>query len=440
MLDISKCIQEKALTGDWIAISVPGVVNELIKELNVVTVIETNEILKYANGKYVGNGLQLVSQVLARDLSTLVNCKNKIMYSKQVKNEIIDLLKDRTYVSLKDFDTELETINLHNKIYNWKTGEVLDHTPMYLSRIQLPIDYDPDANCDKLEEVLRDIIQPEDFIKMLEFISHIFYKKYEIQTSFILYGPGGTGKSAFLGMLDALVGVENCSAVPFDEIDRLFSRMSLCGKLINKCGELDNAAIKRTLIFKALTSGTDLIEAEKKYCDPFRFVNFAKLIFATNSLPKVFDDTDGFYRRVEILLFLRKFRPEEYNQERMDAMTDPKQLSGLFNICIKRLPALLERHAYTNASNVEDIREKYRGASDPIQAFSEDHIVPCPDGKVSCDEMYELYTEYCKNFKVKPIHSTPFRNKISNTIRSMREDTMLFNRRKICCWSGVRLI
>ena len=441
MLNIENCIQCNQRTGSYEAISVSGVVDELIERLHILTIMETGDILKYENGVYVGNGLQLISQVLAHDLSKLVSYKGKPMYNKMVKLEIIDLIKDRTLVSVKDFDTDLDTINMNNCIYNWRTGESIPHNPMYLSVIQVPIDYDPNATCEKIEEILRDIIQPEDYIKMLEFIAFLYYRNYSVQKAFILYGPGGTGKSAFLNMLDKMIGANNCSAVPFDEIDQLFARVNLCGKLMNKGGELDNQAVKRTLIFKSLTSGFDPIEARHLYKESFRFVNFAKLIWATNSIPRVFDDTDGFYRRVEILLFLHKFKPEEYDQERMDAMVDPKQLSGLFNLCISKLEPLLERHDYTNASTVDGIREKYRAISDPIQSFADDRLVACPDGRISCDELYELYEAYCQNFKVKPIHKNQFDITIPSKIRSMRQDRMAFGRkRSVCCWVGVRVI
>ena len=37
--------------------------------------------------------------------------------------------------------------------------------PTYLSRIQIPVAYDPDATCEILDEMIRDIIQPQDYIK-----------------------------------------------------------------------------------------------------------------------------------------------------------------------------------------------------------------------------------------------------------------------------------
>jgi putative DNA primase/helicase len=440
LLNISNCVQEDARTGSPTKIVPNWVVEEIVNKLHIVTVIETAEVLKYQSGVYVKNGMQLVEQTLARDLAGLMDGKGNPMYNRKVKAEILDLLKNKTYVHQDDFDVDLDIINMKNGLFNWRTMELTEHTPHYLSTIQVPIEYIPEATCEIIEEVMREIIQPKDYIKMLEFISHLFYRKYAIRRAFVLYGPSQTGKSVFLNMLDHLLGANNCSSVPFSEMDKTFERINLCNKLLNKCGELDGITISKTAMFKDLTSGFDKIEARHLYCESFSFCNFAKIMWSTNTIAKVMDDTDGFYSRIEILPFLRKFSPSEYDQGKMDAMIEPRNLSGLFNLCIPRLGPLLERHEYTNSSNVEDIRSTYRAASDPITTFVEEYIVPCPRGKVSCDEIYEKYVKHCKLYRVKPLHLIAFNNKFSAAIRYMKQDTMKFGSKEVCAWFGINMV
>ena len=451
LIEIRNCIQENFATGDPIAIVPNKTVEEIIHKYHPVTIVENGDIMYYKDGKYVGNGFQVISHDLAKTLGPLTNEKGKSLYNKKVKEEIFSLLRDKTYIqfsqgsncSFDEFDSNLDLINMKNGFFNWRTKEFFPHNEnshITLSRIQVPIEYNPDATCELLEEILRDIIQPHDYIKMLEFIAYLFYRKYEIQKAFILFGEGSTGKSAFLNMIDHMIGIENCSAVPFAEIDRPFSRATLCGKSINKCGELDSMAIKRTDVFKNVTSGMDLLQAENKYCPPFWFISFAKIIWGTNSLPKVFDDTSGFYRRIIIIPFLRKFRPEEYDQKRMDAMVDPHQLSGLFNKCIALLKPLLERHDFTNSDTVDTIREMYRAASDPFATFIADRIIPLPEGIVPYNTMYETYLEYCKNYRANAMDMNSFNKKFSSSVQNARSSTRPFGRKKMYVWEGIDIV
>lgn len=84
---------------------------------------------------------------------------------------------------------------------------------------------------------------------------------------------------------------------------------------------------RRISTFNNLTSNYDNIQVEKKYKDPFKFVNFAKLVWATNSLAKVFEVNNGFYRRVELILFINEFKACDYDQARLDAIHNSAQLS-----------------------------------------------------------------------------------------------------------------
>lgn len=447
-LDTDLCILEDIKTGEPSVLNPVAIATQLKDMFHIKTVSETGEILHYQDGRYVGNGEQLISQVMARDLSPLCDRHNHPMYSKRLKDDVMDLLKGLTYEKEENFDSHTELINMKNGFYNWQTGEFMPHndleSPLYMSRVQIPLEYNPDATCEELERILRRIILPQDYIKVLEFIAYIFYRDYDIQKAMILYGPGGTGKSAFISMLDAMIGTENCSAVSFKDMGRAFSVASMHNKMLNKCGELSGDVIAETEKFKGLTSGTDSILTEHKYGKPFTFKNRAKIVWGTNSLPKINEDTigfdDSFYRRVEIIMFLHIFRPEEYNKDDMDIMRNKEQLSGLFNRCIKLLPDLLKRHEFTNGNTAATTRKMYRLIADPIGSFAEQHITPCPDGEVSCEEMYKLYQEQCEKYLVTATTYNKFLNTIPNTLKTMKQGTMTIYGKKACCFKGVRLI
>ncbi|NLA14358.1 MAG: hypothetical protein GX867_08920, partial [Tissierellia bacterium] len=85
------------------------------------------------------------------------------------------------------------------------------------------------------------------------------------------------------------------------------------------------------------------------------------------------------------------------------------------------------------------IIESYRAISDPIQSFATDFIKPCPDGRVACDEMYELFKEYCKNYNTTPDDRNKFDLSIFKYVKSMKQGEMMRGKKKICAWTGITL-
>ena len=129
------------------------------------------------------------------------------------------------------------------------------------------------------------------------------------QVSFILVGEGANRKSTLFAILKSMLGARNVTSFAIQELENeKFLRGALYGKLVNIRSELPSAALKDTGIFKHLTGG-DPISTDVKYGRPFTFVSYAKLIFATNRIPKTPDDTDAFFRRWIIISFLFKLSP-----------------------------------------------------------------------------------------------------------------------------------
>ena len=55
------------------------------------------------------------------------------------------------------------------------------------------------------------------------------------------------------------------------------------------------------------SAGGDPIPAERKFQPPFKFVNYAKLLFSANEMPHTPDETDAFFARPIIINFPNQF-------------------------------------------------------------------------------------------------------------------------------------
>lgn len=367
--------------------------DEVLKVISLVTVEETGALLHYKDGVYVDGAEEKVQALLHKSFHG-VECFDSV----QTPKKIIAHLKGLTMVSKDKFDANLDIINMKNGLYNWKNKTLYKHSPRYLSRIQIPVNYIPEATCTRIETVLGRVMSAEDITKFKEFAGYCLFRLYPIQKSFILLGPGRTGKSYLLDTLRQFVGDANACSVSLTNLtSNRFAGADLHGKLLDVVNEMDSGELISSDLFKQITGGSkDPIRAERKYEHSFSFINFAKLCFATNKLPKTCDDTTGFYRRFEIIRCDHVFKAEEYDAETLDHLTDPEELSGFFNAVISMLPGLLERRAFTNEMSPEKAKQIWEENSVPIADFADRFIdTNAVDQQIPKADLYGWFLKYC---------------------------------------------
>jgi D5 N terminal like len=104
------------------------------------TMRDTEEIYYYEknNGLYVLDGSRLIQescQLLYPKIST------------HEVHEVVNQINRRTGVDRSKFDSNIDIINLENGLLNIHTLEFREHSPNEFSLVQLPLVYNPKANC-----------------------------------------------------------------------------------------------------------------------------------------------------------------------------------------------------------------------------------------------------------------------------------------------------
>ena len=411
--ELEECLERHPKTGGVVAVNYDELSKMIIKHVPVATVIETKTMMTYVRGHYVENGEEVIHKILVALLGPERKENGQTCYNSHVLKEVIGIIQGLTYVESKKFDNNLDIINCLNGLLNWRTNEFIPHTPDYYSRIQLNVNYDPNAQCPSILKVYQTVLREEDFRKALEFIGYCLYRAYPIQKAFILLGPGGTGKTHFIDTVCKMLGEDNISSVSMHDLERdRFATSDLYCKMLNSFGDMEQTALPNVNILKMLTSNKDVIRAQRKGEKAFEFINFAKMIFASNKLAKVRDDTSGFYRRVEILPFEHVFTQQEIeeseNENLLEKITSPEELSGLLNLVLPHLDALLERGSFHNSFTTATAKDKYKRASEPISAFIELHLEETADIYVAKQTIYAEFCKFCKLNDIEPMHQVPF--------------------------------
>lgn len=325
-------------------------------------------------------------------------------------NEIIQKIKRRTPVDRDQFDNNTDIINVQNGLLNIWTRELKEHSPEFLSIIQLPIIYNRKARCPNIGRFLAQVLHYEDVLTALEVIGYTLYRSTIYEKAVMLHGNGDNGKGVFIKLIEAFVGRENCSHVPLQELDNdKFSSADLFGKLVNTFADLKSQKLLATGYFKTLVSG-DSVRAQEKYGRPFSFRNCAKLIFSTNKVPDSDDKSYAYYKRWLILPFEKVFQGMARDTNLINKLTTPDELSGLLNLALISLRRLKKDNGFKEIS-VEKVRKEYEYNSNTVKAFLDDKCVidlTAPECCIPTVYLYNEYENFCQEKRVRPLDMNVF--------------------------------
>ncbi len=354
-----------------------------------ITMKDTKEVYIYRDGVYVSGG----EDVIKKDVQDILGDYS----TEQRQNEIVNYIRNCTLVQRNDIGYDCTKINLLNGIYNLETGELEPHTPDYISIRQLPIVYDPDATCPKIDKFLSEVMDDRYIQTILEFIGYCMIPDTRIQQSMMVYGPGRGGKTVLLSLLESFVGGCNCSRQSLHRLENdKYSVAELYGKLVNIFPDLASTALYDSNVFKQLTGNEKSITGERKYIPQFKFINTARLIFSANDLPPAPNGNYAFWRRWILIKMDRVFEGKNEDKNLIYKLTTPEELSGLFNRAIAALNTLLQNDAFTYGHSVSEVAEMYKLASDPIAAFAADCVKESVDDCLKA-AVYSVYCKWCEN-------------------------------------------
>lgn len=377
-------------------IEAADIAERVLAEYHIISV--GNEMYVYRNGVYVSGARPYLAAWIEKNVKSV---------NSHLVNEALDHIERRTFVGeVKEADPLI--LNCANGLLSLHDLSFKEHTPDFISFAQLPVKYDPHANCPVFLKFIGEVIDPGDVSVIQEFFGYTLFRSYLNAKALMLVGDGANGKSTLLNVLREMLGPANVSADSLQELEiNHFAKADLFGKLANIYPDLPQAALIGTSTFKALTGG-DMVHVEPKFGHRFSFVNHAKLIFSTNAVPKANDDSDGFARRWVIVLFHHKF--EGANADRQLPARLQGELSGVLNWAIDGLMRLASHNfEFSNSKSAEVIKEEYRRLANPVVAFFEDSIVISEDSDgVPKTALYEAYVKYVSTHKIKALQYDSF--------------------------------
>lgn len=356
------------------------------------TVLIANELHVYRDGVYVED-----EALFSREFTLLMRTFPKITEKLKETRAYIGNTA-RVVVPTAAMNTG-NRICLKNGIFDLDTKEFVEHTPDFVTTIQLPVSYDPSAKCPLIDKFL-DRQSPGSRDTLYQFAGYTLCSDMFAHEALILLGDGSNGKGTFLEIVTRMLGHDNCSAESIKDLVRSqFSAANLYGKLANIDSDLQGSFLPETDKFKQMTAG-DTIRCERKYKEPFTFSSRAKMLYSLNNMPRTSDTSSGWFRRLLIIPFKNKYNPEP--GERAKLFT-PQELSGLFNRALEGYDRLVSGYKgaepgnfYKTEEMVEAIND-YRDNIDPMYEFLKEYCAVDEDAWVGLDVLYRAFVEFCKH-------------------------------------------
>lgn len=383
--------------------------------------------LIYENGVYNISGEKEAGRIIM-DYMLPNYC---IMASIRDCREQWDILVSKDF---DDFNRNPYLVNVRNGLLDIRDMSFKEHTPSYLSTVQLNVEYNPQVDCPQFKKFLNEVLDCKLIPLVQEIVGYLLTTNTASQKAFVFWGPARTGKSTLLWVVEyLLLGKKNVSNIPWQEIGDKFKTAELLGKLANVFSDLPSKSIDDTGIFKVVT-GEDYLMAEKKNKNPFKFKPFARLVFSCNELPRNYvDRTEGFYRRLIIVPFSRQIDKSKIDKSLKYKFQREKE--GILNWALEGLKRLYENNFEFSENELTDgVKKEYKRENNNVISFVEECCEL--DGLFSCSriEIYEAYKEFCVEAGLKALSQIKFNKELEGNFNITRSRSG-----KLRLWNGVRI-
>lgn len=383
--------------------------------------------LIYENGVYNISGEKEAGRIIM-DYMLPNYC---IMASIRDCREQWDILVSKDF---DDFNRNPYLVNVRNGLLDIRDMSFKEHTPSYLSTVQLNVEYNPQVDYPQFKKFLNEVLDCKLIPLVQEIVGYLLTTNTASQKAFVFWGPARTGKSTLLWVVEyLLLGKKNVSNIPWQEIGDKFKTAELLGKLANVFSDLPSKSIDDTGIFKVVT-GEDYLMAEKKNKNPFKFKPFARLVFSCNELPRNYvDRTEGFYRRLIIVPFSRQIDKNKIDKALKYKFQREKE--GILNWALEGLRRLYENNfEFSENELTDEVKKEYKRENNNVISFVEECCEI--DSLFSCSriEIYEAYKEFCVEAGLKTLSQIKFNKELEGNFNITRSRSG-----KLRSWNGVRI-
>ena len=365
---------------------------ELIVKFPNLRKNEIGIIYQYRDGVYVIMSDQEVSDTI------LISLYDDMLWGYRTKRNVSDKLACLISIIplLEISDDKGYIANVKNGLLNIYTKELSPHRPDFVSLIQYPVNYDPNAKAPlwgKCVGEWMDGDEKEDKIRLLQqFCGYCLSSSMLYDRALFMVGDGGNGKSTFIDTIAMVIGPESTSHIDLEGLYGTFGMHGLIGKRLNIIEEVAGNYYQSNKL-KKLISG-EKVTIDIKYKAQFTFRPQAKFVFSVNTFPRVDDTSTATERRICAVQFLNNYRDNPNYNLRSSIGLLAKELPGIFNWMIEGAKDLAENDEFIVTNEQIKMLDEYREENSSVEGFLSQCIILDPGSEIEATDLYSDYKKW----------------------------------------------
>jgi len=229
------------------------------------------------------------------------------------------------------------------------------------------------------------------------------------QRFWILYGPPSTGKSVACSILTELLGEENVSNVSLDMLGEKHTGVMLRIKLVNIASEIEQDDIRTNERFIKAISGEDRLTMNPKYKEPITEKLDARLIFASNTLPRFKDRSHAIDRRLTIIPMDQVVAPGDRDRKLVPYLVE-NEMAGILNWSIEGLKDLYTLGAIFESPESLKVKQQHLKDSHLYETWIQDNLEfdRTFATQVECMDVYRSMVNYFEARGHQPLNESNF--------------------------------
>jgi putative DNA primase/helicase len=315
-------------------------------------------------------------------------------------------------VQLSELDSHPFLLNVRNGTLNLETGELDRHRREQMLTQLINVDYEPAAQAPLWNATLGEVLEADSIVYLQKALGYSLSADTAEKAIFILFGKKDAGKSTLLSVIRTLL--EDYATLLMVQTLTTHARGSnaladladLQGKRFAQTSELGDEKLVQRVLKSCVQGAGSEIKAVRKYANPIRFRETAKIFVDTNDLPPLSDPYDeAFLSRVHLIYFPKSIPPERIDRNLL------QKLKGEFPGILAWLVEGFQRYraeGLQKPPSVVSALNAWVANSDNTRRFIREACLDDSHYSIQPGLLYEGYVNWCKHSHEKPVSLSIF--------------------------------
>lgn len=251
--------------------------------------------------------------------------------------------------------------------------------------------------------------------RVQEYIGYTLLPDCRFQRLQLWLGNGANGKGVLANIVQSLHA--KCAAVQLDALDG-FKLAGLVGASLIYADETPQRGMNEQILKSAVAG--ELLQIDRKYRDPLTLRLKGKWLVLANQFPAVTDQSNGLWRRFDIVPFPVTI-PERERDPMLASTIIKTELSGVLNWALIGLQRLLARGRFDEClpGPMRSARRDVQQETNSVQSWADDRGIALAIAvETSKTNVYADYVSWCKANGMSPVASPKFWKRMPDTVGS----------------------